>query len=143
MVCSLCLYSMYSLYLATVLCTYNLWMLNWASNHSGIIPTKLGEIYGKPEGSNQQISLHTRYFMLHFLIISHHNISLQCFSGQQKDIEKFCVRSFYSFSATTLLCSTVFSCGIFGKYQGGQWVDKLVELFYNPKHDCFWDHSFI
>ncbi len=31
-------------------------------------------------------------FMLHFLIISHHNISLQCFSGQQKDAEKFCVR---------------------------------------------------
>ncbi len=84
-----------------------------------------------------------RNFMLHFVIISHHNISIQCFSGQQKDAEKFCVRSFYSFSALTLFCTTVFSCGIFWKYQGGQGVDKLVGLFYIPKLDFVLDHSVI
>ncbi len=80
-----------------------------------------GPFYGKPEGSNQQISLHTgnlnRKFL--FLFFYHYNISLHYNSGQQKDAEKFCVRSFYSFSTSTLLCTTVFFWDIFWQYQGG------------------------
>ncbi len=80
-----------------------------------------------------------KIFMLHFLIISHHHISLQCFSGQRKDAEKFCVRSFYSFSASTLLCTTVFSCGIFWKCQGGArgWQVSWTILYSKTLWFCF------
>ncbi len=79
-----------------------------------------------------------------FYVTFSHHISPKCFSGQQKDAEKFCVRSLYSFAASTLLCITVFSCGIFWKCQGGQGVNKLVRLFYIPKHyDFVLDHFFI
>ncbi len=71
-----------------------------------------------------------RTFMLHFLIISQHNISsLQCFSGQQKDAEKCCLRSFYSCSASTLLYTTVFCCVILWKCQQGKGLTSQLDYF--------------
>ncbi len=58
--------------------------------------------------------------MLNFLIIYHCNSSLQCNSGQQKDAEKFCVRS------STLLCTTVLSCDIFCNVKGGKGVTNTL-----------------
>ncbi len=61
--------------------------------------------------------------MLNFLIIFHYNISLQCNSGQEKDADKYCVRSFYT---STLICTTVLSWTSYGNVKGGMRVTNTL-----------------
>ncbi len=106
-------------------------------------------VYGKHEGSNQQFSLHTQYLcreILCYIFSSYLTIMFlyNALLGSKRIQRNFVWDHVIVFSASTLLCTTVFSCGIFWKYQGGQGVDKLVGQFYIAKHyDFVLDHSFI
>ncbi len=80
-----------------------------------------------------------RNFMLHFLIISHHNISLQCFSWQQKNAENSCVRPFYSFFCINFaLHNSVLLWYLLEMSRGARgWQVSLTILYSKKSLSCF------